>query len=202
MPEETEAYEQTRKDYDSAIKSAVQEAEIWASDPDAAAAFGMEHMLGEEELKFVGDIVIGGHSIVPEGVKIEKSVIAGGGKVTYVDTVANSWGKKLSKEDLEKLGLKDTKAIESLKKELEKVADGDNWKLDVFDTPQGREYRGIYGKDLEEKDGETKEENESERPEDRKKQANAEKKDVGSEEREGGSGEKGSEEEYYRKEEL
>jgi protein OS-9 len=54
---------------------------------------------------------------------------------------------------MERLGLKDAKALEKLeklKKELKKKAKGDGWRLDVVDTPQGREYRGIYGEGVEE----------------------------------------------------
>lgn len=101
----------------------------------------------------VGDIYVGEHRLVPEGIKIEKSAIVGGGKETYIDTIANSEGKILSKEKLEELGLGDTKAMEKLKKELEKIAAGQVWKLDVIDTPRGREYRGIIGDGEDEEEG-------------------------------------------------
>ena len=77
--------------------------------------------------------------------KIEKSAIVGGGKETYIDTVASSDGRVLSEEEMKKLGLGDPRAVEKLKKELEKIAQGQQWKLDVIDTPRGREYRGIIG---------------------------------------------------------
>lgn len=101
----------------------------------------------------VGDIYVGERRLVPEGVKIEKSAIVGGGKETYIDTVASSDGKVLSKEKLEELGLGDTKAVEKLKKELEKIAAGQVWKLDVIDTPRGREYRAIIGDGEDEEEG-------------------------------------------------
>ena len=108
------------------LKAAEKEAKIWEANADAAKVF-----LGEEGLQIVGDIVVGGHAIVPEDVKLEKSTIVGGGKETYIDTVADSAGKALSKEDLEKLGLGDAKSIETLKKRLEEMAKGHEWKLEV-----------------------------------------------------------------------
>jgi protein OS-9 len=57
----------------------------------------------------------------------------------------------LSKEDLKRLGLPDMEAVEKLRKELEKYAKGEQWKLDVVDTPAGREYRAIVGSDDDEK---------------------------------------------------
>jgi protein OS-9 len=110
----------------------------------------------EAAVQIVGDIIIGGHAIVPDDVEIQKSGIVGGVKEKYVETIASSWGQQdltLSKEDMERLGLKDAKAIEKLeklKKELKKKAKGDGWRLDVVDTPHGREYRGIYGEGVEE----------------------------------------------------
>jgi protein OS-9 len=104
------------------------EARIWEANADAAKVF-----LGEEvlPLQVVGDVVVGGHAWVPEDVKLEKSAIVGGGKETYIDTVASSDGKILGKEDLEKLGLGDPKNVETLKKRLEEMAQGHEWKLEV-----------------------------------------------------------------------
>jgi protein OS-9 len=68
-----------------------------------------------------------------------------------VETLASSDGKALSKEDLKRLGLGDVEAVEKLRKELEKYAKGEQWKLDVVDTPAGREYRAIVGSDDDEK---------------------------------------------------
>lgn len=108
------------------LKAAEKEAKIWEANADAAKVF-----LGDEGLQIVGDIIVGGHAIVPEDVKLEKSTIVGGGKETYIDTVADSAGKVLPKEDLEKLGLGDPKSIETLKKRLEEMAQGHEWKLEV-----------------------------------------------------------------------
>ena len=44
---------------------------------------------------------------------------------------------------MKRLGLGDAKSVEKLKKELEKIAGGQGWELKVFDTPDGREYRGV-----------------------------------------------------------
>lgn len=148
-PEEAETYVHEQKAY----KSAAQEAQIWEANPDAAAAFGMAGETGDDELpvQIVGDIIVGGHAIVPEGVKIEKSGIVGG-KDKYIDTIANSGGKSLSKEELKKLGLDSSRAIENLeklKKDVEAMAKGENWKIVVVDTPRGREYRGMVGDDEE-----------------------------------------------------
>lgn len=131
-----------------------------------------------------GDIVIGGHSIVPSDLKLEKSTVVGGGEEKYVDTVASSDGRVLSKEDLEKLGLGDAKAVEKLKKQLEQIAKGQEWKLDVIDTPRGREYRGIIGNE-----------------DDRKKEQEKEGKPNPGDDQ-GEDGEKGSEEEYFKRDEL
>lgn len=195
-PEEAEAYKQSQEAIKTAVDSAVKEAQIWEADPAAAAAFGMEHLLGEEDVQVVGDIIIGGRVIVPDGVKIEKSFI-GGGKEKYIDTVASSWGKKMSKEELQKLGLHDTKNLEDVQRKLEKIAGGDHWKLTVVDTPGGREYRGEYGKDVVENDDEEGEESNDDGASRRveKPQQQAQGDPV-----EGGNGEQGSEEEYYKDE--
>ena len=157
----------------ASIKSAEKESQIWSASPDAAKVF-----LGTEQ-HIVGDIVVGGHGIVPEGLKLEKSAIRGGGQETYVDTVASSDGKMLAKEDMEKLGLGDPKSVENLRKRLEEIAQGQDWTLQVIDTPRGREYRGIIGNEGDE-DGEKKE------GEEKTQEAEAE---------EGGEG---SQEEYFK----
>jgi protein OS-9 len=91
----------------------------------------------------IGGITIGAHKWVPEGSKIEKSAIVGGGKDKYIETIADSFGKAMSADELKRLGLGDAKSVETLKKELEKIAGGGGWELKVFDTPEGREYRGV-----------------------------------------------------------
>ena len=215
LPDEAETYEKNRKAY----KAELTEAQIWEANPEAAAAFGITSDSDETlPIQIVGDIIIGGHAIVPEDVEIQKSGIVGGVKEKFVETIASSWGKDLalSKADMERLGLKDGKALEKLeklKKELKKKAKGDGWRLDVVDTPHGREYRGIYGEGVEEeregggKDGVVKG-----KPVKRKDADLAEKaakQDEGStgKEQEGsddtesnGEEQVGSEEEYYKEE--
>ena len=197
-PEEAETYVHEQK----AHKSAAEEAQIWEANPDAAAAFGMAGETGDDELpvQIVGDIIVGGHAIVPEGVKIEKSGIVGG-KDKYIDTIANSGGKSLSKEELKKLGLDSSRAIENLeklKKDVEAMAKGENWKIVVVDTPRGREYRGMVGDDEEDagkgqKKG--KDKGESETPAQGKQGGTAPDGDGPD-----GGQQEGSEEEYFKEE--
>jgi protein OS-9 len=154
-------------------------------------------------VQIVGDIVVGGHSIVPEGVKIEKSGIVGG-KDKYIDTIANSWGKSLSKEELKKLGLDGSKAIENLeklKKEVEQRAKGENWKVVVVDTPQGREYRGIFGKDVSDDEGDaTRSQKKTQGKGDSETSTHGKKDGTSPDGEEGDSGQEGSEEEYFKEE--
>lgn len=165
-------------------------------------------------LQIAGDILIGGHALVPAGTKLEKGAIVGGGKETYIDTVASSDGKVLSDEEIERQGLGDPRAVEKLRKDLEKIAKGQSWKLDVVATARGeREYRGIIGDDEEEGEGEGegeagkeggKEKGEGKGKGVGKGKGKGEGKDEGQAkgDREEGDGEmpEGSEEEYYREE--
>lgn len=198
--DEVEDYERDLK----ALQAADREAKAWEANAEAAAALGGP---GYEPLDLpVGDIFVGEHRLVPEGQKIEKSSIVGGtGKETYIDTVASSDGRVLSKEDLEKLGLGDPKAVEKLRKELEKIAKGQNWKLDVIDTPRGREYRGIIGDEDEEKDGSSEKGQGEKKMMDEKEGKEKEGKKTDGKKTEGRKTEKpktreGSEEEYYQEE--
>ncbi|PNS18181.1 hypothetical protein CAC42_3626 [Sphaceloma murrayae] len=101
----------------------------------------------------VGDnIVVGAHRWVPEGREIEKTSIVGGGKEVLVDVIASSLGKALSPEQLKAIGITSSKQIDALKKELDQIAGDKEWKLEVVDTPRGREYRGIIGDDEDEND--------------------------------------------------
>lgn len=145
-PHDTERY---RHDL-AAAKSHLRESERWQEEVRAAAAGGDAQ--DAEPVHIVGDIIVGGRSIVPEGVEIERSAIAGGGR--YVDTVANSDGRMLAQAEMEKLGIEDLRAVEEIKKKLEMRAAGAKWKLVVVDTPNGREYRGIINGDEDEEDEE------------------------------------------------
>ncbi|KAI5209104.1 hypothetical protein E4T39_00963 [Aureobasidium subglaciale] len=91
----------------------------------------------------IGGITVGAHRWIPEGSKIEKSAIVGGGKEKFIETIADSFGKTMSADDLKRLGLGDAKSVEKLKKDLAKIAGDQGWELKVFDTPEGREYRGV-----------------------------------------------------------
>nr|OQO18016.1 hypothetical protein B0A51_14988 [Rachicladosporium sp. CCFEE 5018] len=116
------------------------DAEVWAANPDAAVAFGIPV---PPKRQVAGDIEVGAHAIVPKGVKLEKSAIVGGGKETYIETIADSDGKMLGAEELEKRQLGKKKDVEAFKRKLEEVAKGGKWKLDVVETVRGREYRGV-----------------------------------------------------------
>lgn len=104
----------------------------------------------------IGGIEVGAQVFVgSEGKVIEKSVVVGGGKETYVGTVASSDGKQMSKDEMKKLNIADPKDVEKLKGNLKKLAGRKGWKLDLVDTPRGREFRGII--DAEDQDVEKKE---------------------------------------------
>ncbi|KAF2874806.1 glucosidase II beta subunit-like protein-domain-containing protein [Massariosphaeria phaeospora] len=92
----------------------------------------------------IGGIEVGAHALVgSEGKVIEKSVVVGGGKETYIGTVASSDGKQMSTAELKELNIKDPKDIEKMKRNVQKLAGKKGWKLDLVDTPQGREFRAI-----------------------------------------------------------
>lgn len=188
--------EQDIHDYErdmAALKEAEAEAEIWAAEPDAAKIFLGDPALQEQQI--AGDIAIGARTIVPEGITLEKSAILGGGKETYLDTIASSDGRVLTKEELEKLGLGNGKDLERLKKQLEKMAQGQEWKLDIVETAQGaKEYRGIIGKDEE---GEGKEGKGGEGGEGAEGGEGKKKEGSGEDVK---KGEEGSEEEFYKEE--
>ncbi|KAF2850691.1 hypothetical protein T440DRAFT_489524 [Plenodomus tracheiphilus IPT5] len=96
----------------------------------------------------IGGIEVGAQSLVgSQGKVIEKSVVVGGGKETYIGTVASSTGKQMSKEEMKKLNIADPKDVEKLKGNLKKLAGSKGWKLDLVDTPRGREFRGIIEAD-------------------------------------------------------
>ncbi|KAK3661645.1 Protein OS-9 [Elasticomyces elasticus] len=154
---------------------------------------------GDTKVQVVGDIRIGAHQLVPAGTKIEKSAIVGGGKETYIDTIASSDGKVLGDEAIKKLGLGSPEAVAKLRKELERVAGGERWKLDVIDTPRGREYRGIIGDEDEEKEGGGKGGKKGGK-EGKKGEVSEQQGEGKGEEGEGEAEQEGSEEEYYKEE--
>lgn len=90
---------------------------------------------------FVGDIEVGGNHVVPRGKQIESSVIAGGGKETFVATIAKSDGFIMSDAELRKLNMQGQ--VQAVKSEMERVSKGKDWRLDVVETARGKELRGI-----------------------------------------------------------
>ena len=97
----------------------------------------------------VGGTTVGAKKLVggTEGRTIPKSVIVGGGQETYVDTIASSDGRMLSEAEMKKLRVMNVRDVEKIKRDLAKVAGGKGWKLDVVDTPRGREFRGVIETD-------------------------------------------------------
>jgi len=183
------------------LKRAEEQATIWDAHTEAAAALGASSGDFQAPLQIVGDIIVGGHELVPEGTKIEKGAVVGGGKETYIDTIASSDGERiLGADEIEKLGLGNPEAVEKLKKELEKIAKGQQWKLDVIDTPRGREYRGIIGD--EEKEGKEGKAMEGKKQKKAKKAKGQAKQGQDGEDSDddGEAAQEGSEEEYYHEE--
>lgn len=96
----------------------------------------------------VGGIEVGAKKLVgSEGKVIEKSVVAGGGKETYLGTIATSAGFQMTKEEMKKLGISNPDEVEKMKNRLAKSAGKQKWKLDLVQTPGGREFRWIIGGD-------------------------------------------------------
>ena len=106
----------------------------------------------------IGGIEVGAHALVgSEGKVIEKGVIVGGGKEVYVATVANSEGHQMAKDEMKKLGIRDPADVDEFKANVKRVAGHKAWKLDLVDTPRGREFRGIIETDdADELEGEAK----------------------------------------------
>jgi len=74
----------------------------------------------------------------------------------YVATLAKSDGKyttSMSEGEMKKHGLKGGKeAVEKWIRDMQGIAGEEPWKLDVVDTPGGREFRGIFGHEPEEQE--------------------------------------------------
>ncbi|KAJ4287346.1 Protein OS-9 [Kalmusia sp. IMI 367209] len=92
----------------------------------------------------IGGIEVGAQALVGgEGKVIEKGIIAGGGKEIFLGTLVTSDGEMMSATDLKKIKM-DPKDVEKLKKSSQKLASKEEWRLDLYETPQGtREYRLI-----------------------------------------------------------
>ena len=136
-------------------------------DPLSGSAAGHDDESSENRAKppviVIGGTTVGAKKLVggSEGRTISKSVIVGGGQETYVDTIASSDGRMLSEAEMKKLRIVNVRDVEKIKRDLAKVAGGKGWKLDVVDTPRGREFRGVVetdGKGSEEEEEEEEEE--------------------------------------------
>ncbi|KAF2498271.1 hypothetical protein BU16DRAFT_288576 [Lophium mytilinum] len=102
----------------------------------------------------IGGIEVGAKRLVgSEGKVIEKSIVAGGGKDIYIGTVASSDGKTMNEKEMKKLNINDPKDVEKMKRNLQKLAGKKGWRLELVDTPRGREYRGIIEAEDEDEEG-------------------------------------------------
>jgi protein OS-9 len=113
----------------------------------AEAVIGGTSGKAAKHLGKVGDIEIGAYHFLPKGTKLEKGAVVGGGKEKILATIAKSNGYMASDRELAKLSIRNNKDVEAVKKEVERVAEGKEWQLDVVETPRGRELRGIIAKD-------------------------------------------------------
>jgi protein OS-9 len=101
-----------------------------------------------KKTRYVGDIEIGAHAVVPRGKEIQKSVVVGGGKEVLVATIAKSDGFVATEKELQAKGIKVTsKEVDGLTKALNRRAQGHSWRLDVIETPRGNELRGVIEMD-------------------------------------------------------
>lgn len=92
----------------------------------------------------IGGVEVGAQALVgSEGKVIEKGIVAGGGKETFLGTLITSDGKMMSKEQLKKVGM-EVRDVEKLERNSRKIAGDKEWKLDLIQTPMGhKEYRLI-----------------------------------------------------------
>jgi len=124
------------------------EVEAGERDPNARIASSPDN--NSPALPIAGGVRIGAKALVgstPDRT-IRKSAIVGGGKEVHVATVATSDGKvRLTAEELKRLRIDDPEDVERLVGELEGMAKGKGWVLDVVDTPRGREFRGVIDGD-------------------------------------------------------
>ncbi|KAL1604119.1 Protein OS-9 [Paraconiothyrium brasiliense] len=146
----------------------------------------------------IGGIEVGAQSLVgSEGKVIEKGIIAGGGKETFLGTLITSDGKMMSKEELKKVGM-EVRDVEKLERNSKKIAGKKEWRLDLIETPQGqREYRLIEfiepDEEKEGKKGKGKGEEEKEKP---KGMSSSDKEAAEADAGEQGDAQEGSEEVY------
>jgi protein OS-9 len=112
--------------------------------------------LHREDREVAGNVEIGAHKFIPADKKLEKGVIVGGGKEKHLATIAKSGGWVATEKVLQKVGIKSAKDVDTIKKEVERAADGKNWRLDVVETPRGKELRGVIEAAREDGDSEGK----------------------------------------------
>lgn len=101
------------------------------------------------EFPVVGGIEVGAKKLVgTEGRQIEKGRVASAGeeKVEVVARSENGEVKRLSREELKKFDL-DPEKIETLRRRLEELANGKDWKLEVVEANGERGLRGIVDAD-------------------------------------------------------
>jgi protein OS-9 len=96
--------------------------------------------------KFVAGIEVGGKKMLPPGTRLQKGIVVGGGaREKLLATIARSDGYTANEEELAKLNIKNGKELETIKQEVERVAEGAQWQIDVVETARGKELRGIIG---------------------------------------------------------
>lgn len=98
-----------------------------------------------DALPIIGDVEVGGMKLVgKEGRRIEKGRVASIGeeKIEVVAISERGEVQRLSTEELKKYNL-DPEKIEALKKQLEDLANGKDWKMEVVDANGQRGLRGI-----------------------------------------------------------
>ncbi|PGH08284.1 hypothetical protein AJ80_07880 [Polytolypa hystricis UAMH7299] len=125
---------------------APEEVEDWEAAKQAAEENQQLVQAGAEPpLPIVGDIEVGAMKLVgKEGKRIERGKVASAGE-EKVEVIARREGgqiQRLSKEELRKFNL-DPEKVEALKKQLEDLAKGKDWKLEVVDSGGERGLRGI-----------------------------------------------------------
>ncbi|OMP87573.1 Protein OS-9-like protein, partial [Diplodia seriata] len=105
-------------------------------------------------LPTIGGIPVGAQQLVGSpGRVIEKSAVAGGtGKTTLLGVVAHSDGagrppRTMDAHELKKLRIDDVSEVEKLKAQLARWAGRKAWRLELVETPRGREFRGIIEED-------------------------------------------------------
>lgn len=110
---------------------------------EALDQFDSGGTFGKPKPQIIGGIEVGARAHIPPGKKIQKSAAVGGGKEHLIATIAKSDGFMADTKVMKKLGIQNGKEVEGVKKEVERVAAGKGWRLDVVETPRGKELRGV-----------------------------------------------------------